>query len=34
MIRKAVFTALMMGAAYVVLSSVPEFARYLKIRRM
>ncbi len=34
MIRRFLFTSIILGAAYVVVSSLPDVARYLKLRDM
>ena len=34
MIRRFLFTTVILGAAYVVVSSLPDVARYLKLRDM
>jgi hypothetical protein len=34
MIRRFVTTAVLIGAAYVVVTSLPDLARYLKMREM
>ena len=34
MIRRMLATALVLGVAYVVVTSIPDIARYMKIREM